>query len=58
MCPACISGLVWIAAGTGSAGGLTAWAVKVLRGKRREEAKEENEPADRRPVPRLPKRGE
>ncbi len=33
MCPACVSTLVLIAAGTGSAGGLTALAVRKLRGK-------------------------
>lgn len=31
MCPACMSTLVLIAAGTGSAGGLTALIVKKLR---------------------------
>ena len=33
MCPACMSTLVLIAAGTGSTGGLTAWFVRKLRGK-------------------------
>ena len=32
MCPACMSTLVWIAAGTGSSGGLAALVVKKLRG--------------------------
>ena len=31
MCPVCFATVAWIAAGTGSAGGLTAFVVKKLR---------------------------
>jgi hypothetical protein len=33
MCPACLSALIWIAAGSGSTGALTALVVKKIRGK-------------------------
>lgn len=33
MCPVCLSTLAWIAAGTTSAGGLTALVVKRARGR-------------------------
>lgn len=36
MCPACIATLAWIAAGTASAGGVAALAVKKIRAKRKE----------------------
>jgi len=55
MCPACVSGLVWLAAGTGSAGGLTAWAVKVFRGKRGERAEGTKASPDRPPVRQPPR---
>ena len=32
MCPACMSALLWIAAGSGSTGALTALVVKKIRG--------------------------
>jgi hypothetical protein len=35
MCPACLASAAWLIAGTASAGGLTAVAVKRLRSKRR-----------------------
>jgi len=36
MCPFCIATAVWIAAGTASTGGVSAFAVSRLRGKSRE----------------------
>jgi hypothetical protein len=32
MCPACLSTIVWAVAGASSAGGVTAWAAKRIRG--------------------------
>ena len=40
MCPACVSGMVWVAASVGSAGGLGAWALKWLLGKSAQKERE------------------
>jgi hypothetical protein len=48
MCPACLSTLVLIAAGAGSAGGLTAFVAKKLHGGKQEEPRE---PDERRELP-------
>jgi len=41
MCPACVSTIVWVVAGASSAGGVTAWAVKHIRGAASQQGAEE-----------------
>jgi hypothetical protein len=44
MCPACLASAAWLIAGTASAGGLTAVAVKCLRAKRGMSSRVDGEP--------------
>ena len=40
MCPACFAAAAWIAAGAGSAGGLTAFVITRRRSRKREKAEQ------------------
>lgn len=54
MCPACFAAAAWIAAGAGSAGGLTAFVVTRRRARKQTKAEQarttlDNSPSSRRP---------